>query len=56
MIRAVNEGVPLVIGRPASPAAAAMRRVAQAVIGIQAVAAGAGKPKASTRRGIFGRR
>ncbi len=35
MIRSVNEGVPLVIGRPASPATAALRRVAQAVIGIE---------------------
>lgn len=56
MIRAINEGVPLVIGRPSSPAAAAIRRVAQAVIGIQPVAAGASKAKASQRRGIFGRR
>ena len=35
MIRAVNEGVPLVISRPALPAALALRRVAQAVIGIE---------------------
>ena len=34
MIRAVNEGVPLVIGRPTSPAAAALRRVAQTIVGI----------------------
>lgn len=54
MIRAVNEGVPLVIGRPLSPAAIAMRRVAQAVIGIQPTAAPAVKTR--ERRGIFGRR
>ena len=35
MIRSVNEGVPLVIGRPASPATLAMHRLAQAVIGIE---------------------
>jgi pilus assembly protein CpaE len=56
MIRSVNEGVPLVIGRPASPAAAAMRRVAQAVIGIQPVSSGSGTAKAARRRGVFGRR
>ena len=35
MIRSVNEGVPLVMSNPTSPAALAMRRVAQAVIGIE---------------------
>ena len=35
MIRSVNEGVPLVSSRPTLPAAIAMRRVAQAVIGIE---------------------
>src|SRR5687767_3111984 len=54
MIRSVNEGVPLVIGRPASPATLAMRRVAQAVIGIeQQQSASVKKPQ---RRKIFGRR
>jgi pilus assembly protein CpaE len=53
MIRSVNEGVPLVIGRPASPAAAAMRRVAQAVIGVEQQAPKAGKPE---RRSVFKRR
>jgi pilus assembly protein CpaE len=56
MIRAVNEGVPLVIGRPASPAAAAMRRLAQAVIGIQPAVAGGSTSKAAQKRGLFGRR
>ena len=54
MIRSVNEGVPLVIGRPASPATAALRRVAQAVIGIEQQQA-APKKKAA-RKSIFRRR
>jgi len=52
MIRSVNEGVPLVMSRPSSPAALAMRRLAQAVIGIE-------QPQVVTkqeRRRIFGRR
>lgn len=53
MIRSVNEGVPLVIGRPTSPAAAALRRVAQTVIGIEQQAPNTRKPQ---RRGIFKRR
>lgn len=53
MIRSVNEGVPLVIGRPASPATAALRRVAQTVIGIEHQAPNTGKPP---RRSIFKRR
>jgi pilus assembly protein CpaE len=53
MIRSVNEGVPLVISRPAAPAAASLRRVAQAVIGIEPT-----QPIASgkDRRRLFGRR
>jgi pilus assembly protein CpaE len=53
MIRSVNEGVPLVVARPASPAAAAMRRVAQAVIGIDQQTPVA---KRQERRKLFGRR
>ena len=52
MIRSVNEGVPLVIGRPTAPASIAMRRVAQAVIGIE-------QPQVvskAERRRMFGRR
>ena len=52
MIRSVNEGVPLVSSRPTLPAAIAMRRVAQAVIGIE-------PPQVVTkqeRRRFFGRR
>jgi pilus assembly protein CpaE len=52
MIRSVNEGVPLVISRPAAPATAAMRRVAQAVIGIEAPRPSV-KPK---RQSVFRRR
>jgi len=54
MIRSVNEGVPLVIGHPGSPATIALRRVAQAVIGIEQHQAA--PPKKSERRGIFARR
>jgi pilus assembly protein CpaE len=53
MIRSVNEGVPLVIGRPTSPATLALRRVAQAVIGIEQQAAPAKKQQ---RRRLFRRR
>jgi pilus assembly protein CpaE len=53
MIRSVNEGVPLVIARPASPASLAMRRVAQAVIGIDQQTQIAKHPE---RRKLFGRR
>jgi pilus assembly protein CpaE len=53
MIRSVNEGVPLVLARPASPAASAMRRVAQAVIGIDQQTPVASRQE---RRKLFGRR
>ena len=53
IIRSVNEGVPLVMARPASAAAAAMRRLAQAVIGIEAPTGAAAKKE---RRRLFGRR
>ena len=53
MIRSVNEGVPLVMSRPASPAALALRRIAQAVIGIDQQAPVA---KRQERRKLFGRR
>lgn len=52
IIRSVNEGVPLVMARPASAAAAAMRRLAQAVIGIDAPTAMVKKE----RRSLFTRR
>jgi pilus assembly protein CpaE len=53
MIRAVNEGVPIVIGHPTSPASGAMRRVAQAIIGIEQLPM---PERATQRRGLFGRR
>ena len=53
MIRSVNEGIPLVVARPASPAAVAMRRIAQAVIGIDQ---GAPVAKSLGRRKLFRRR
>ena len=53
IIRSVNEGVPLVMARPASAAAAAMRRLAQAVIGIEAPTGTTAKKE---RRGLFSRR
>jgi Flp pilus assembly CpaE family ATPase len=52
MIRSVNEGVPLVSSRPTLPAAIAMRRLAQAVIGIEQPEV----PAKRQRRGVFGRR
>lgn len=54
MIRSVNEGVPLVMSRPASPAAIAMRRVAQAIIGIEVEPTA--KARKKERRRIFGGR
>jgi pilus assembly protein CpaE len=53
MIRAVNEGVPLVLGRPGSPAAMAIHRVAQAVVGIPTETASAAE--GAKRRGLFRR-
>jgi pilus assembly protein CpaE len=53
MIRSVNEGIPLVIGRPASPATLALHRVAQAVMGVERVDQAA---SAKRRRGLFRRR
>jgi pilus assembly protein CpaE len=35
MIRAVNEGVPVVLSRPTSPAALAIRQLVQAIIGVE---------------------
>lgn len=44
MIRAVNEGVPVVIGRPTSSAAQALHGLVQAILGIE-VASGKAKPE-----------
>jgi pilus assembly protein CpaE len=55
MVRAVNEGVPVVSSRPGSPVALAMQKLAQAIVGIQTEPAEAAH--ASQRRGmLFGRR
>ena len=55
-LKAVNEGVPLVVGSPKSPAAARMRELADSVFGaVKQSAAGADAPK-KERRGLFGRR
>ncbi len=55
MIRAVNEGVPLVTSRPASPAAVALRAVAQNIMGISSHASP--DQETTQRRGfLFGRR
>jgi pilus assembly protein CpaE len=53
MIRAVNEGVPLVTGHPLSPAATAIRTVAQTVMGIESRQSTKTPP---SRRGLFRRR
>lgn len=59
MIRAVNEGVPVVTSRPGSQVAMAMIRMAQAIVGIQNEArAGEGKGRGGDqrRKSIFARR
>jgi pilus assembly protein CpaE len=55
MIRAVNEGVPVVTSRPGSPVALALTRMAQAIVGIQNDAAGPSRDQ-QRRRSIFARR
>lgn len=52
MIRAVNEGVPVVSGHPGSAVALALQKVAQAVVGIQTEA----PTQQPARRSLFGRR
>ncbi|HEY7463992.1 MAG TPA: hypothetical protein VH987_06055 [Candidatus Limnocylindria bacterium] len=54
MIRAVNEGVPVVTSRPGSPVALALQNVAQTIIGIPNESPSA--TAAPRRRGLFGRR
>ncbi|MDP9250885.1 MAG: AAA family ATPase [Chloroflexota bacterium] len=44
MIRAVNEGVPVVISHPTSPVALAIRQLAQAIIGVE-TRASSGRPR-----------
>jgi len=55
MIRAVNEGVPVVTSRPGSPVALAMTKMAQAIVGIQTETGGSGRSQ-QRRRGLFARR
>ncbi len=54
MIRAVNEGVPVVMGRPTSAAATALHGLVEAILGIES-ARGKGRQQ-QHRRGLFGRR
>jgi pilus assembly protein CpaE len=54
MIRAVNEGVPVVTSRPGTPVALALTQVAQAIVGIEAGTGGSSRSR--RRRGLFSRR
>jgi pilus assembly protein CpaE len=55
MIRAVNEGVPVVTSRPGSPVAMALHKMTQALVGIQTESRD-DKSGGSRRRSIFARR
>jgi pilus assembly protein CpaE len=55
MIRAANEGVPVVISRPTSAASQALQRLAQTVLGIDTQVPAEGR-RSDGRRGLFGRR
>ena len=55
MIRAVNEGVPVVTSRPGSPVALALHQMSQAMVGIQTESKD-DKPRDQRRRSIFSRR
>lgn len=55
MIRAANEGVPVVLSRPTSAASQALQRLAQTVLGIETEAT-ATHHRSEGRRGLFGRR
>jgi MinD-like ATPase involved in chromosome partitioning or flagellar assembly len=57
MIRAVNEGVPIVFSRPSSPASVAMQALAVAIVGGEWRQRPRGKDASSRRSGLFlGRR
>jgi pilus assembly protein CpaE len=56
MIRAVNEGVPVVSSRPAAPVALALQHVAQAIIGIPTEARPVKAPPKPRRGLLFNRR
>ena len=47
MIRAVNEGVPVVTSRPGTPVALALTQVAQAIVGIETEAHWQGRRRSS---------
>jgi pilus assembly protein CpaE len=53
MIRSVNEGVPLVVSRPTSPASAALRQLVRAVIGAESPVS---DRREKGRKRLFGRR
>ncbi len=55
MIRAVNEGVPVVASRPSSPAALAIGRIANTIVGIDGPAPQATQGR-ERRAGLFARR
>jgi pilus assembly protein CpaE len=55
MIRAVNEGVPVVTSRPGTPVAMALHRLAQAVVGIPNEPARSGRAAPQKRKSIFRR-
>jgi pilus assembly protein CpaE len=56
MIRAVNEGVPVVTSRPGTPVAMALTKVAQAIVGIQTETHEPSDRDQHKRRSIFTRR
>ncbi|MEP6469130.1 MAG: AAA family ATPase [Chloroflexota bacterium] len=56
MIRAVNEGVPVVTSRPDSAVAMALTKLAQAIVGIQTEAPELSDREQHKRRSIFARR
>jgi pilus assembly protein CpaE len=55
MIRAVNEGVPVVTSRPSSPVTTALHTMAQAIVGIESEE-NEGRQREPRRRRIFARR
>jgi pilus assembly protein CpaE len=56
MIRAVNEGIPLITSHPTVPASLALRQIAQAIIGIPSETQAASAKARERRRRLFGRR
>jgi pilus assembly protein CpaE len=52
VVRSVNEGNPVVTSRPSSQAAVAMRRLADALVGVRIATA---RPEPARRRGLFRR-